>query len=315
MRHLFGPVPSRRLGASLGIDLIPYKTCPFDCIYCECGATTNLRTERSVFVPTGSILEELSHYLDSHPAPDYVTYGGSGEPLLAANIGELISVVRQRWPKQKQALLTNSALLRDKALHQELLPLDLVLPSLDAALQEPFVRINRPQSGLHIDQIIAGLCAFRRVFQGTIWLEIFVVPGVNDTPQSLEAFRRTLPQTGADQIQLNALDRPGSEDWVRQASGEELAKFREQLGLENVTIVSRAFRTTAEQSAIAALEERILATVSRRPCTLADLATVCGTGMGDIAPTVEQLLAQGRLVCRTSGGAEFYTRPSRSAAP
>ncbi|MDD4253495.1 MAG: radical SAM protein, partial [Methanoculleus horonobensis] len=184
-RHLFGPVPSRRLGISLGIDLVPHKTCSFDCIYCECGRTTDLTCERREYVPTGRVIAELDDFLAKGPDLDYITFAGSGEPTLHTGIGEIIAFIKDRYPRYRVAVLTNSALFTDPDVRAALMRADLVVPSLDAVSEEVFIKINRPSPGTTAERVLKGLLDFAREFSGEIRLEIFIVPDINDTEEEL----------------------------------------------------------------------------------------------------------------------------------
>jgi len=149
-KHLFGPVPSRRLGISLGIDLVPYKTCTANCVYCECGKTTNLTIERKEYIPTDEILNELDVYLKQAPDLDYITFSGSGEPTLHSKIGEIINFLKKNYPQYKVAVLTNGTLLFHKELRDELKNADIIKPSLDAGSDEIFKKIKRPHENLNL---------------------------------------------------------------------------------------------------------------------------------------------------------------------
>lgn len=175
-RYLFGPVPSRRLGISLGIDLVPLKTCTLNCIYCECGRTTNLTLERKEYVPIDSVKKELSHYFAHNPNPHYVTFSGSGEPALNSRIGEVLNYLKDTVPQIPVAVLTNGTLLCQKQVRDEIKDASIVMPSLDAATQKTFERVNRPHPRMRIENIVDGLIQFRKLYSGQIWLEIFVVP-------------------------------------------------------------------------------------------------------------------------------------------
>ena len=161
--HIYGPVPSRRLGFSLGIDLVPYKTCSYDCIYCQLGKTTNKTIERKEYVPKDAVLSQLEGILKTNHAIDYITFSGSGEPTLNSSLGELLKEIK-KMTNIKIAILTNASLLSDPGLRTELLPADLVVPSLDAASSETFSRINRPHSAVEFDRMVTGLLKFREEF-------------------------------------------------------------------------------------------------------------------------------------------------------
>ena len=215
---VFGPVPSRRLGLSLGIDLLPFKTCSMDCVYCECGATTNLTCDRREYFPTADVIAELDATLERHPKIDYVTFSGVGEPTLHTGIGRIIRAVKAKRPEVRICLITNATLLGDPALQKELEGIDLIMPSLDASCEEEFVRVNRPAPGVTFDGLIDALKSFRAVNKVEMWLEVFIVPGINDSPASLERFVQCLREIAPDQVQINSLDRPGTEASTSKAT-------------------------------------------------------------------------------------------------
>jgi len=159
-KYLFGPVPSRRLGMSLGVDLVPHKVCSLNCIYCECGRTTNLTLERKEYVPFDEVIKELEHFMNNNPAPDYITFSGSGEPTLNSRIGDVLQYIKSNHPDILVAVLTNGTLFSDKQVRSELLSADVVLPSLDTASDSTFYKINRPFHSININDYIKGLEEF-----------------------------------------------------------------------------------------------------------------------------------------------------------
>ena len=171
-QHLFGPVPSRRLGMSLGIDLVPYKVCTLNCIYCECGRTSTLTLDRDEHVAYDTVVRELRFYLSNNPPPDYITFSGSGEPTLNIRIGDVLQFIKNNYPNISVAVLTNGTLFYDPCVRAEILGADVVLPSLDAASQDCFRRINRPHQKLTVKEHIEGLGQYRKEYRGKIWLEV-----------------------------------------------------------------------------------------------------------------------------------------------
>ncbi|MFH0919537.1 MAG: radical SAM protein [Fibrobacterota bacterium] len=298
--HLFGPVPSRRLGCSLGVDLVPYKVCSFDCVYCECGKTTERTTERSEYVPVYRVIEELKDFLKAPPCDiDYITFSGSGEPTLNKGIGGVIEFLKQNYPEYKVALLTNSSLFMHPEMRNEVLRCDLVVPSLDAVSSKVFQQVNRPAPGIKPRDLVNALCDFRDEFDGCMWLEIFIVPGVNDTPQELDLLSKAAERIAPDKIQLNFLDRPGTEPWVRKPTPEETTRilgFFKRLSVEIIapTPVKKGNRAELDE-----VNERLLALIRRRPCTAADLVTALGRTEKAINQRLDALIE--------SGQAEFVT--------
>ncbi|MBP7865615.1 MAG: radical SAM protein [Acidobacteria bacterium] len=304
-RHLFGPVPSRRLGASLGVDLVPHKVCSMDCVYCECGPTTRLTVDRAEYVPTTDVLSEIDDCLGRGPLPDFVTFSGSGEPTLHSGIGTVIRHLKDRW-KAPVALLTNATLMPDPAVRRDLLPLDLVVPSLDAALPDSFARVNRPHPDVRCDGVIDGLAAFRREYAGPIWLEVFVVDPVNTGEADLAALQGALDRIHPDRVQINSLDRPGTETWVRKTPLPVLEALAAKLRHPRVEIISR-FRERVEYHAFRDdVAEAILETVSRRPCTLDDLSVSLGLHALEARKYLDILEAEKRLRAELGERGVFY---------
>lgn len=294
-KHLFGPVPSRRLGISLGIDPIPFKTCTFNCVYCECGATTNLTTDRKEYIRTKDIIEELRDYLDKKPKLDYITFSGSGEPTLNICIGKIIEFLKSNYPYYKIAVLTNGSLLFEKSVRNEIIGADLVMPSLDAVSEQAFRRINRPPKSLEIKKIISGLIEFRKEFEGQIWLEVFIVPGLNDTDNELKLLKGAIKKIKPNSVQLNSLDRPGTSSWVQPVSKndmERIASFFQDLPVEIIADFKPREQIASFDLNI---EERILATIRRRPCTAEDLSEMLGIHINEINKYLQTLLERGRI--------------------
>jgi wyosine [tRNA(Phe)-imidazoG37] synthetase (radical SAM superfamily) len=224
-RRVFGPVASRRYGRSLGVDLLPHKTCSLDCIYCECGRTNDLRTEEGEFCPTGEVCAELDAALVRVGELDCVTFSGSGEPLLHEGIGRVVSHLKERHPDKRVVVLTNGTRLSDPKVRSRLRLADLVVPSLDSATHGGFARICRPHPTVRVADVVDGLEAFRREFAGELQLEIFVVPGVNDSKEELDALRAALDRIRPDLVQLNRLDRPGTVVGIPRPTDADLERI------------------------------------------------------------------------------------------
>jgi len=292
---LFGPVPSRRLGISLGIDLVPMKTCTLNCIYCECGKTSHLTLERKEYVSFEAVKKELTHYLAHHAQPDYITFSGSGEPTLNSKIGDVIHFLKDRAPDVPVAVLTNSTLFSQKQVRSDIKNAMVVIPSLDAATEKIFNKINRPSPLLHVDKIIDGLIRFRQEYTGKIWLEIFIIPGMNDTITELTALKRVIGKIRPDQVHLNTLDRPGSISTLRTATREELERVLDVLQMENAAIVA----DPPEQKALLAYRKdtaaAILGTIARRPCTAKDLSEILGLQVKEVNIYLRSLKASEKI--------------------
>jgi len=294
-KHLFGPVPSRRLGMSLGIDLIPHKICTLNCIYCECGTTTRLVHERKEYVPLEEVYRELEDYFKSNPDPDYLTFSGAGEPTLHSHIGEVIARVKELRPGIPVAVLTNGTLFGDPVVRKELMQADLVLPSLDAATDMALRRINRPQRSLKAADYVDGLIRFSQEFKGKIWLEILILPGYNDGEENLEALKKAIQNIHPDCIQLNTLDRPGTVEGLLPARMAQLQEIAAFFGVQQVEIIAPPEKRNKVKYYRSDVESAILETISRRPCTLADLEKILGLHTNEINKYLGVLEDAGKL--------------------
>lgn len=274
-RHIFGPVPSRRLGISLGADIIPFKTCSLDCLYCECGPTNHLTVERRSFFPPRQLIDELSSVLPRIPHIDYVTFSGSGEPTLNSDLGWMIAEIKKLGPVPV-AVLTNGTLLYQPEVRRDLKLADVVLPSLDAATANAFAAINQPHPGLQLGRIIDGLAALRNDFPGPIWLEVFIVKGSNDREKELAALHAAIQRIKPDKVQLNTLDRPPAYAGIQSADFADLEKIRALWSDLPVEIIKRTGRREEILEFSRNLENSLLNTIRRRPLTLADLVSLTG---------------------------------------
>ena len=281
-KYLFGPVPSRRLGMSLGIDLVPHKVCSLNCVYCECGKTTNLTTERKEYIPYCELIKELDHYFQNSPDPDYFTFSGSGEPTLNSRINDVLNYLKTKKPNIPVAVLTNGTLLHKKKVRDGLRLADIVLPSLDAASHFTFIKIDRPNHGLKIETYIQGLVDFRKEFQGKIWLEVLILPEFNDSIKELKLLKEAFLKINPDKIQINTLDRPGTVEELRPASISELRCILKFWNLDNVEIIASVPERKDIKSYRQDTESAILETISRRPCIVDDLAKILGTHASEI---------------------------------
>jgi len=271
---VFGPVLSRRLGRSLGIDMVPLKTCTFNCIYCQLGRTTCQTLDRRAYVPGGQVIGELEEKLSSlSPAPDYITFSGSGEPTLNSEIGWVIREIN-RLTKIPIAVLTNGSLFHLEAVRNALQYADLVIPTLDAASPQLFKSINRPHHSLRFSQILSGLRDFRREFAGQVWLAVMLCSGINDDPKEIRRLREILDQIGPDRVQLNTVVRPPAEEFVSPLSPGQLEKVRELWGAEAEIIPD--FPQLADAPASRVRDEEIIDLLKRRPCTAEEISRALG---------------------------------------
>jgi wyosine [tRNA(Phe)-imidazoG37] synthetase (radical SAM superfamily) len=289
MTYLFGPVPSRRLGRSLGVDLIPRKTCPYDCVYCEVGPTTRQTLKRFEY-KTAAIIRELAAYL-RHPAAelDFITLAGSGEPTLNLGIGKIIAALKE-MTETPVAILTNGALLHLAEVRRDLAAADVILPSLDSAIEKTWRAINRPLPGMSLAQMIAGLEALRREYAGKIWLEIMVLKGWNDTEAELAALRRVIEKAAPDKVQLNTAVRPVVEAAAQPLTEEEMQAVAAFLGTGAEVIASSPRPANAET---AVSDARFIEMLARRPMTAADVAEVLGLPLEVVQVRLKRLCKTG----------------------
>ncbi len=304
--YLFGPVPSRRLGMSLGVDLIPLKTCSLDCVYCEIGKTTHLTVERREYVDAKDIIGELTEYFEKNPDPDYITFAGSGEPTLNINIEKIINFSKLKKPNIPIAVLTNGTLFSDKKVRESILQADIVLPSLDAATDKTFKKINRPHNKIKLEAYIQGLIDFRQEFRSRIHLEVFILPGYNDHEEELLEIRKAIRRICPDEVHLNTLDRPGILPNLRRASNEELERIRTFWGLGNVHVIASARQREHLTSYRKDIDSAILETIARRPCTLDDLTMILGVHASEVNKYLGVLEEQGRIETVRLARGVFY---------
>lgn len=305
-KYLFGPVPSRRLGMSLGIDLVFHKVCSLNCIYCECGETTILTSERKEYVPYDKVIEEIQSFMDNNPYPDYLTFSGSGEPTLNSRIGDVICFIKKNYPQIPLALLTNGTLLYLDEVRKELLDIDLVIPSLDSASEAGFKKINRPDSKLQVDKYIEGLIEFRKEYNGKIWLEVLIVPGFNDSDDELGLLKDAILKISPELVQINTLDRPGAIKEIRAATRAELIKIKDHLDMPNVEIISAPKERKDIRSYRKDIESAILETIYRRPCTADDLAKILGFHISEVNKYLDVLEAEGKIISERQERGVFY---------
>lgn len=270
LRYVFGPVPSRRLGRSLGVDVIPRKTCTLDCVYCELGPTDKRALRRKEYVPTDEVIDEIQTALSRGERIDTITFSGSGEPTLHSSLGTMIRAAR-RMTGIPVAVLTNGTLLHLRQVRRDLAEADIVLPSLDAASTEVFNRVNRPHPQLRLESMIEGLKLFRKEFSGQIWLEVMVVRGFNDGVDEIRTLKEITDQINPDRIQVNTVVRPPAVPQARPAPISTLEAMRDRFGARCEVIAPVRESPDSEDSRPDA--DRIVAALRRRPMTTTEIAS------------------------------------------
>ncbi len=310
-KYLFGPVASRRLGISLGVDLVPFKTCSINCVYCESGATTDLTLERQEYIPVDEVIRQLDELLSTNPEIDYLTFSGAGEPTLNSGIGRVIGFVKKNYPQYKICLLTNATLFSNPGLLKEIADIDLCIPSLDASSEEEFKIINRPSPDLDFNTYVNALIEYCRNSKAEIWLELFIVPGKNDSNESIERFVKIIKQAKPDKVQLNTLDRPGTVDWISPSTEENTMRFVK--ALEPVVPVEAVgpfkYKSPALQKRLKEdeIDKLIIDLISRRPSTLSDMSETFGVPEEQIKERLDSLAKNNIIKSETSSRGKFFS--------
>jgi wyosine [tRNA(Phe)-imidazoG37] synthetase (radical SAM superfamily) len=301
MSYIFGPVPSRRLGRSLGIDLVPFKTCTYDCIYCQLGRTTCKSMERREWAPLGRIVADLKEKLDSKP--DYITLGGSGEPTLYSRLDELIAAIRS-ISDIPIAVITNGSLLWRGEVRRQLKDADLVIPSLDAGDGKTFEAVNRPHPDISFDLMVDGLKQFRKEFKGQYWLEVFITAAYTDTIAEVGKIAKIAAEIKPDRIQLNTVSRPPAEEYAAKAELQDMISYAELFRPEAEVIAD--FSGVHAGSDFSAARESVMEMLRRRPCSLDDIAGGLGIHRNEAVKHIEKLLKDKAIERIGLSGKNFY---------
>lgn len=310
MRYVFGPVPSRRLGRSLGVDVVPFKTCSYDCIYCQLGRTTLKTARRKAWVPCREVIDDVKHKLSS--APDYITVSGSGEPTLFSDLGKLIAGIKA-LTNIPVAVLTNGSLLWREDVRNELMNADLVVPSLDAGNAAVFAAVNRPDNDISFDKMLDGLVEFRGVFRGQYWLEIFLLSGYTADDSELADLAACVQRIGPDRVQLNTVTRPPAETFAVGVPRRRMELFAERFTPRAEVIAD--YRNVHKQASFTATQEEVLEMLRRRPCSIEDIANGLEMHRNEVVKYTEELTAQGKIDHVVINGTLFYRAAEDGASP
>ncbi len=279
MSIIYGPVPSRRLGFSLGVDIVPFKTCTLDCIYCQLGRTTLRTVRRREYIGKKDVLKEIRKCLRNHKFIDYITFAGSGEPTLNPGIGGIIAGIKE-MTDTPVAVLTNGTLLYRRDVRRDLLGADLVVPSLDSATVRGFGKINRPYSSLDVGRIIDGIVKFRREYKGKLWLEIMFVKGYNDTDAEIDGLRKAVKAIKPDRVHLNTVVRPPAEEFAGIVGKVRMKNIAKKIGKECDIICDVKWKNS--ELFIDDLRETMMDIIKRRPVTVRDLSLSLGVKKGEV---------------------------------
>ncbi|NHK31511.1 MAG: radical SAM protein [Asgard group archaeon] len=291
-KYLFGPVPSRRLGKSLGVSPIPPKTCNYSCVYCQIGRTTHFTNIRQDFFPKEEIFSEINTFVESNNNFDYITFVGEGEPTLCKSLGWLIRSTKEITDKPV-AVITNGALLYDSETRNDLLAADVILPTLDATTQELFKKINRPKKDLTIDKIIQGMQDFRSEFQGQIWMEIMLVEDLNDGPDNISNIKSTLDKLGCDRIYVNVPIRPPAENWVKIPDKKRVLEICNELNAYNIAHYEsiQGFQISKDEN----IKDQILKITTRHPLRESQILAMFDLSSNDIIQLLNEMSKEGKL--------------------
>lgn len=289
-QHIFGPVPSRRLGRSLGVDLVPFKTCSYDCIYCQLGRTTNKTVERKEWVPLQDVIDQLKDHL--HSKPDYITLSGSGEPTLFSRLDELILGIKE-ITNIPVAVLTNGSMLWLPEVRNSIKHADVVIPSLDGGSGEIFHYVNRPHKNITFSKMLQGLVEFRKIYSGQYWLEVFLLAGVTTTEMEIKRLKTCIAAIQPDRVQVNTVTRPPAEDFADPVPQKQLEQITADL-YETAEVIAD-YKEIHKQQDFSAHREDVLTLLQRRPCSIQDIAAGLGLHRNEVLKYIEELSAEGKI--------------------
>ena len=307
MKFVFGPVPSRRLGQSLGIDPIPLKTCNWNCVYCQLGRTVPLTNERREYVPTKDVLVEVDQVLNSHANGeiDWVTFVGSGEPTLHTHIGKMIRHVKN-ITTLPVAVITNGSLLYLAEVREALSAADAILPTLDAGNARLYRQINRPHPDVSFERLVDGLVAFRQAYHGKLWVEVMLVRGLNDTEDALREIAVILERVQPDAVHLNLPTRPPVETWVQPPSEEGLIRALAILG--EIAHVVHPAEGSFNLSGFDQVVDAIVSIITRHPMCEDELRRALEKWTpGQVDQALEQLSVSGQAQVVERYGTRFWS--------
>ena len=315
-KYLYGPVPSRRLGRSLGVDIVPgpdfagrgvkagpAKICSLDCIYCQLGRTAEKTIERKDYTAVEPILAELKESLAAGLNADFITISACGEPTLNSRLGEIIDGIK-KITDIPVAVLTNGTLFYRQDVRADCAKADVVLPSLDAGDEQTFRRINRPHSDISVEKLISGLCEFRKEFSGRIWLEVFLVDGVNTDAAQIAGIKDAVAQIRPDRVQLNTAVRPTSEPGLERLGAEKLQVIAKQLGAGCEVVAD--FSLEGESKFAAGQAESVLSMLKHRPCSLDDICSGLGLSRNEAVKYISHFQNQGVIDSEEKDGIIFF---------
>ncbi|MCK5172219.1 MAG: radical SAM protein [Planctomycetes bacterium] len=304
-KHLFGPVPSRRLGLSLGVDIVPLKTCTQNCMYCQLGVHCRQTLNRKPYVNIDLVVSELKNALNEGLKADYITLSGSGEPTLNSQLAALIDQIKQ-FTDIPVAILTNGTLFSDPAVRADCAKADVVLPSLDAGDDETFQKINAPHEDIDFPAFVDGLCRFRTEFTGQIWLEVFFIEGLNTQDSQIRKIKQIIQQTKPDKVHLNTSVRPPVDPAAQTVSQDRLTEIATELGPIAEVIANFAKTASTDRSTVSRTD--VLELLKRRPCCLEDICSGLSAASREISSLLAELEKDNKITTETTGNKIFFKK-------
>lgn len=307
MKYVFGPVPSRRLGRSLGIDPVPLKTCNWNCVYCQLGRSSPLVKDRCNYFPPKDIVAEVETALSSHSpdAIDWLTFAGSGEPTLHASLGWMIEESKTLTEKPI-AVITNGSLLHVPEVRRQLLNASVVLPSLDAGSEQLYQRIDRPAAEFSFTRLVEGLIAFRKEFAGKLWLEVMLIKGLNDSDAALEDLASVIRRVSPDKVYVNLPVRPPTEISAEVPDDARIARAKSILGTDAEVV--RPVDVQIDLHSAKNLADSIMDLVKRHPMSEEGLIrSLRSHSTEDVSEALARLASSGRARVTTRNGERYWS--------
>ena len=301
-KYIFGPVPSRRLGRSLGVDLVPLKTCSFDCIFCQLGRTPEPTMQRMEYVPTESVIQELEQWLETSNQADFITLSGSGEPTLHSKFGEIMQFVKDH-SEIPTAILTNGSLLSMPEIREQAQLANMLKVSLSAWDQASLEKINRPHSEVSFNDIIKGLRQFSTEYKGSLMIEVFLIQGINDHQEGVSKIAEYINELDVEKVQFNTIIRPPAEKGLQAVPAEKLQELSQDFN-PDVEIVTD-YKANPDKRITSSVNS-VLALLKRRPCTIEELIEVSGRSSIEVEDSIRELLQRNAIKMFRQDGKEYY---------
>ncbi|MEA3470399.1 MAG: radical SAM protein [Thermodesulfobacteriota bacterium] len=302
--YTFGPVPSRRLGRSLGIDFVPFKTCSYDCIYCQLGRTTTKTVERKEYCPVDAVVNEVKEKLKKVSPPDYITLSGSGEPTLHSRINDIISGIKE-ISDVPVAVLTNGSLFWINEVRDAVSGADLIIPSLDAGSEEAFLRVNRPHSGILFKEMVEGLRVLRENFRGPVWLEVFITGGITDREEEILKIKDLTDYIAPERIQLNTAVRIPAEEYAGLVDIKKMEEISAFFGTNCEVIADYA--NVHSLGEFSSTGEDVLELLRLRPCSVDDISAGLSLHRNEVVKYVQELMDKKLIRMEKRRGEKLYT--------